>query len=517
MKAARVIYHLARADFLERVRRYSFLLTLGFAGLLASGVYRGQIVLTLGHYYGAPNSAWFGAFLAMVATTFLSIVGFYIVRNTIQHDQQTRVGQILAATPITNSAYAAGKTLSNFAVLASMVLILALGAAVLQLARGHGAIDLWQLLSPFVLVALPAMAVVAALAVLSETIPGLRGGLGNVLYFFFWNGLLVTAFTIPAFDFAGLSLYMQSMGDTLRKVDPSYVNSFTLQIGPDKVATRQFEWQGLHWNATMIGERLLWLGVAVILAWLAARLFDRFDPAKESARLRKTKLKAAPPDEAGVVRAAGPRTVVHLTSPASTGRGNFSELIRAELRLMLAGTSRWWYLVALVLWVASLATPLDVSRGLLAAVWIWPLLLWSKMGVREGYYATSALVFSSPSPLHRQLPALWLSGVIVALAAGSGVALRLVIASDLHGLATWLAGALFIPTFALALGVFSGTSKVFEALYTVWWYVGPGNHVPYIDFMGTVASSGRPGFYFVLTAALLLAAYAGRRARLAYA
>ena len=29
MKPARVIYHLARADFLERVRRYSFLIMLG--------------------------------------------------------------------------------------------------------------------------------------------------------------------------------------------------------------------------------------------------------------------------------------------------------------------------------------------------------------------------------------------------------------------------------------------------------------------------------------------------------
>ena len=34
MKSARVIYHLARADFLERVRRYSFLVMLGLAALL---------------------------------------------------------------------------------------------------------------------------------------------------------------------------------------------------------------------------------------------------------------------------------------------------------------------------------------------------------------------------------------------------------------------------------------------------------------------------------------------------
>ena len=31
MNQARVLYHMVRADFLERVRRYSFLLTLAFA------------------------------------------------------------------------------------------------------------------------------------------------------------------------------------------------------------------------------------------------------------------------------------------------------------------------------------------------------------------------------------------------------------------------------------------------------------------------------------------------------
>jgi len=116
-----------------------------------------------------------------------------------------------------------------------------------------------------------------------------------------------------------------------------------------------------------------------------------------------------------------------------------------------------------------------------------------------------------------QFPAALLAGVIVALATGSGVALRLLLAADLHGFAAWLAGALFIPTLALGLGVWSGTSKTFEAVYTFWWYAGPGHHIPYIDFMGTAAGSGRPAFYFAFAAALVLISFAGRRAQLAYA
>lgn len=49
---------------------------------------------------------------------------------------------------------------------------------------------------------------------------------------------------------------------------------------------------------------------------------------------------------------------------------------------------------------------------------------------------------------------------------GGGLGFRLLIGGDWPGFSGWLAGALFVPTFALALGVWSGSSKLFEALYT---------------------------------------------------
>jgi hypothetical protein len=409
MRTFHVLYHMARADFLERVRRYSFLLTMGFAGLLAIGVYRGEIVLALGKYHGTYNSAWFGAFLALVATTFLSLVGFYIVKNTVQRDEQTHVGRILAATPLSRFEYTLGKTISNFAVLALMVLVLALGAAVLQLLRGSGSIDWWQLLSPFLLIALPVVAAIAAMAVLFETIPGLRGGFGNVNYFFVITGLLAVSITLKSADFSGIGMYMQSMGDVLRKLDSSYRDSFTLQIGSEQNATEVFQWDGLHWTSSMVLQRLLWVGVALAIAYLASLLFHRFDPAKES---QKSKIKKENIAEAVAKTESSSfaRASARLSAITSFGGRPFSELVLAELRLMLKGVSRWWYLAALGLWIASLATPLDISRGILTAIWIWPLLLWSKMGTRESAHQTSPVIFSSPHSLQHNFPPPCLQG-----------------------------------------------------------------------------------------------------------
>jgi len=109
------------------------------------------------------------------------------------------------------------------------------------------------------------------------------------------------------------------------------------------------------------------------------------------------------------------------------------------------------------------------------------------------------------------LPAAWLAGVVVALVTGGGVAIRLLLAADGAGLAAWLAGALFIPTLAMTLGLVSKNSKLFEALYTVWWYVGAFNHTPGLDFMGTTPASSRAVGYLLLTGILLLACHLARR------
>jgi hypothetical protein len=113
-----------------------------------------------------------------------------------------------------------------------------------------------------------------------------------------------------------------------------------------------------------------------------------------------------------------------------------------------------------------------------------PLGLWSALGTREKCHNTDQLIFSAPHPLSRQLPLAWLAGVGVALDAGAGVAVNFLLASDGLHLLAWGTGALFIPSLALALGVWSGSSKLFEVVYMLLWYAGPINRMDSLDFIG---------------------------------
>jgi hypothetical protein len=185
------LYHLMRADFYERARRYSFLITLGLVVFVAYFYLppkeAGYLGLGLGNYRGVYNSAWVGGSVAVLCLMLLSLPAFYLVKNAIERDERTRVGQILATTPLSKPLYTLGKAFSNFVFLAVMVGVIAVAAAGMQLIRGEEYhFDLWALFSPFHICVLPAMAVIAALAVLFESIAWLRGTVGNVVYFFLW-------------------------------------------------------------------------------------------------------------------------------------------------------------------------------------------------------------------------------------------------------------------------------------------------------------------------------------------
>ncbi len=543
MSQVRAITAIARADFLERVRRYSFLLTLLFSTFLGYAAATGRIMIQLGGHRGVYTSAWVGALVALVTTCWVSLVGFYIVKGAIDRDRQTGVGQVLAATPLSKSTYTLGKFLSNFAVLASMVLILAIAAVVMQIfVHEDSHLDFFALLSPFVIIAMPAMLLTAAVAVLFETLPVLRGGAGNVVWFFVWAflGIALSAITrIEWLDPLGNMTMASSMRAGAWAHIPDYKGGFAFTIADKPVQVVQsFRWEGVPWTASQLLLRLAWCGVAVVLVLLAAVVFDRFDPSRWFGRARKVEAQAATGGAfanasalengamaAGVVAVAPSESFARsysakmapaqLTALSAADRtGAFARLFVAELRLATKGLHWWWYAVAAGLLIAQAAAPLATARQqLLGTSWLWLVLVWSAMGARETRFGTQALLFSSARILPRQILACWLAGFALAALFGSVTGLRILATQGVPALLPWIGGAAFLPSLALALGVWSGTPKPFEGILTAMWYIGPMNRVSGIDYTG---SSNGPEtthyavMYLLSAAALLIAASALR-------
>jgi hypothetical protein len=511
-----IIYHLARADFLERVRRYSFLVMLGAVTFLGYQAAIGNVSLQLGNYRGEFNSAWIGSMMAIIASFFLGWFGFYLVKGSVARDRETGVGQIMATTPLTGPLYTLGKWLSNFAVLFLAVVILAIVGVAIQFLAGESTqFEIIAFFAPFIFVALPMLALTAALAVLFECIGFLQGGFGNLLYFFLSAFVISIAVSLgktnPSLDPFGFHVLSQSMGEAARAVFPDYNGGFALGSTGTPI-TGSFLWSGVDWTYDIIFMRLMFLVYGVILALISSVLFNRFDPSRSKPRQMKIVATLPEPEIATAKQTLSQS--IRLTPLAESGTHfTFISILVSELKLLLKGWRWWWYAVAGGLLIASLiAKPEEVRAFVLPLAWLWPILIWSNLGSREIRNNTQQMVFSSAAPLTRQLPASWLAGFSIAILTGGGAALKLLSAGDGAGLLAWISGAVFIPSFALALGVWSNSNRLFEVAYVSMWYLAM-NGLQEVDIFGA-NSSGNPGFFLPFTLALIVIAFIGRARQL---
>lgn len=528
MKSLRVLYHLARADFLERARRYSFLVTLfvivGVTYLYLPPVNDiAWIYLNLGSARPIYNSAWIGIAVAALMSEFFPLFAFYLVKNTLERDRRTGVGEIIATTPTSQPMYTIAKWLSNLVVFAAIVIVTILASLVLQFVRAEDfSIDVWALVAPFVFLILPMLAFIAALAVLFETISWLRGGFGNLIYY------VVYAFAVIAGN-------LQGIADVWRGVYAACAVNFA-QCKPDRqidigglplVNLPTFRFDGVDWTTEIVLARFAWIAVSVLIALCAAFFFHRFDPS----RIGETPFAHLKQVILGFV--AKPRVVVDNESDAEPlivtaahtrltplAHRNVApslnlRMFLAELRLTFKGRHWLFYLVVSGIILVSLFTPMDITRlVVLPLAMVLPVLVWSSLGVREVQHHTDLIVFTLPYPLRHQLLITWLAGFFIALVMASGIIARLALVGDWSSCAGVIIGALFVPSLAIALGCWSGSSKLFQAVYLFVWYLAAVQGVIFVDFMGhfpQTVTLGIPWLTGIVTIGLLSAAVFGRQ------
>lgn len=505
----------ARAEFLERGRS-SRLLLLGALVLFASYLDvpptdAGYLTLAIdtagGHVArGLYGSIWIGTLVAVTTSIFLSGIGFYVVKGGIERDGRSGVGEVLAATRVTRTSYVAGKALAGFGVLAVLAGLSLLAEPVLQLLRHEdAALEPLAFVLPMLVVAIPTLALTAAAATLFEVWAFLRGSFGNVVFFGLWlTAVLLSRFQGRAtvgLDPFGFAVPFASMRGAASAALPGQVAGFSVGIASVHGAPATFAWNDLSWLAGALPGRVLWLGGALLVALVAGLFFNRFDPARRRAWRTGLGGAATPVGR----RASSLRGSALVHGGQGQQRWAFGRLVAAELRLAVRGMGWWWLAVAAMLLVLEGAAPTAVGlRILLPLAWLWPLSIFSQLGCRDVLSGMRQLVASTPRPLTRHLLAAWAACALVAIAMSTPDLLRLLVTGDLVGALVVLTGSAFIPSLALLLGVTTGGTLAFEALYLLLWYLGPLSKAGALDITGynrTFVTMGGP--FIALAAAAL--------------
>lgn len=540
----RDVYHVAKTDFLQRVRSRRLLAVLAVVAYLGYLVNVGEIELVYQHetvpgefenYYGEPTSALVGAKAALTSCFFFLFAGYYLLKNTLARDRDTGVDLLAASMPISDGAYLLGKWLSNVGVAVIVVGTLGLATVINHVAHGIGPTNLVDLLLPLFVLGIPAGALIGAIALLFETIDILDSTLGNVAYFFLAIMILGVplgstmdgttpdsiSLMLKLTDFSGTLAVYEATESAILGVLPGYTGgppSFGQVFGG---TTETYQWVGGTWPDWMYLQRAGFVGVGFVVVALTTLTYDRFDTGSQtSERKWLSAIASATPfvgrDASDVDPEPTSIEEMSLTPVTNRNAGGIGRLVVAEFRLALRGQKWWWYVGAASLLLVGLAglSPSFTRDAILPAAFIWPIFIWSSLGTRPDRHQVTPLVLSSNYSVG-QLLSSWFVGVVVTAVLGGGVIWPLISAGETGILVGYVAGVLFVPSLAVASGMWSRSSRLFEIVYLLIWYTGPVNGIQTFDFLGVTSEAMSPGvpLTFIGIGAVALAAAVFRRYR----
>ncbi|MCP1251481.1 hypothetical protein NK212_06410 [Elizabethkingia sp. S0634] len=514
----RKLFNTLKGDYLQRSRSYAFLVTIAIAVYVAHTFVpppeADYSTLNLSGYKGVYNSAWAGHISALMTTLILSLCGFYLVNGAIKKDIDTKVGLIIAATPITNSSYLFVKFLGNIMILFTISGITLLVGIIMFFIQNSGyPFQIEQFLSPYFFMVVPAVIIVSGLAVAAEVFLSRRTILQNVIYFFMFTfmitGMMRKSNSLGAYtgDTLGLGFITNSIKDQVNKQFNEDITGITVGYIKQKDKNfKTFEWNGPSWNINYVAGRLIWIGLTCLLVYISSFFFHRFDfkqTVKLNQLLKISEEKTTSIPYSGFQRSALPEIIPDY---------GIIPFIKTELLLMIRKDAKWLWIINIGLWIATLLFPLLVAYSFfLPALFFMQVNRISDLATKEVTNRLHYFTFASYKPLRRLLSAQILAGFTLLTILALPLILRLLLNFNFLSVLQVLNGIVFIVALSVCLGMLSGGKKLFEILFFLLTYIA--FQEPDAHYLGKINNFSYPFLttFLVINIILLIAIFLIRK------
>lgn len=476
-------------DYLQRTRTYPFLITL-CASLTIAYTFvpepnANYSTIRIADHIGYYNSAWFGYVTAIMTSIFLSLIGFYLINSGIKKDVDTKVGQIVAATQVSNFKYLLSKVLSNFLLLLTIVVIVFMMAIILFFLNNDGfPFELSQFITPYVIITIPAMFCVAVIAVLFEVIFGKSTVLLNVVFFFVFTTLMVVSPKTEqgfALDIFGNKIVIHQMEEQVRSlinIDESTKMTVGYVLGNIKESTK-FLFNGIQFPKSFIISRILWILLATGCIFVTSFFFNRFN-IKEVTTVKKSAVK---------ISSNFKSDILYTLLPIATINFNIFPLLKTELILLLRKGSRWLWIITTIGFILLMVLPLQIAHQIvLPILWFLQVGSISELATKEINSNIHYLSFSSFYPLRRLLVSQLLASSILMISLSTPLLLRYAVTGNSTVIISIILGGVFIVLSAAILEIISKGKKLFEVLFFMLTYMNI-NKIPFADYFGGLYST----------------------------
>jgi len=481
-------FTIIKYDYLQRTRSYTFLVTLcislAVAYTFVPAPNANYSTIKIGDYVGVYNSDWIGYVTAMMTSIFLSLVGFYLVNGSIKTDIQTKVGQIVASTPISNFGYLFSKVLSNFLVLLTIVLIIFSMSIMLFFLYNEGfSFEIIQFIKPYFFITIPALFFIATLAVVFEVFFGKYSVIQNIGFFFLFSILLIlpasteTQFELDIFGSKIVTYQMENQVKEISQSNEPIGLNIGYNIGNVKEIKR-FNFEGVKFPISFLLSRIGWMLLCIVSIVIISPIFHRFN-VKERMSIKKT--------TQNILISKTNNEIVLSALPKVNINYGILPLLKIELLLLFRKGKRWLWIINIIGMGLLAALPLDISfQIVLPVLWFLQVNRLSELTTKEVANNVHYFAFASYKPLSRLLVSQVLAGTVLILFLAIPLIVRLAFMANVSAVISVVLGGVFITLLASTLGILTKGKKLFEVLFFMIAYANV-NNVPFLDYFGAIS------------------------------
>ncbi len=459
------------ATFLEKRRQASFLgicVALAFAVVFMfpkdSGVMR-PLIINPNTYVQANNATWIPVSVSFIMGFFLPLIGVAYLRDAIALDREHGVMNLMMTTRINRLKYAFGKFVSNlaflFIFLLTVMLFTLLGSV---LKFGISSLKITQFVMPFVII-VPGLCFVAALTLLTETLPGLKNWFGTTALLIFVAGLYAsgTSYQIVPnrlqriFNLSG-SQYLVSNIKVAIAQTPGQSLRLLRVIGStsDKYSGKtNLVFPTIHLSMTDILNMTVLIAVSFLLVVFAGLLVER--------------------------------RPLYRTNQIHFGHVNrrFSKLVKmpgyTQFRLLTSNTNGIWMIVILLIWLVSWSgDAAQTTQRNLPLLFLTAMPLFSNLGTVGKQTGVDGLLRTIPSG---QLKARFRerrTGIILAIS----LILPILTKISLGPIVLLVIWSVQIVLLAQTIGLITGNPRATQMIMIVFFYLYL-NGAPVLPLVGT--------------------------------
>lgn len=453
---------------------------------------------------------------ASLASILFGLGGFYLVRGRIAEDLRSGSGAVIGATPVGNGLFLLSRALGGVLYLLALILPLLGTMLLLHALRGEGPIQLFVYLQTYALVLLPVVLFTVSCAILFDSIPGLMGKAGDVLFFFVWmaqiggSGALAESHSpivapLMLLDFSGLATSMNGFEQLLGTTHISVgMSTFNAALPPVLLPAAL-------WSSQVIWMRIATTLLALLPLLPAPLLFHRYSPDKvkpSSARKGRSPLVLINHWARPLAKFAQPLFFLGTALPGFWGQ------VWADIALTLVSSPSAIAVFGISLLASVVADPSALSVVLLATAACWGVLI-SDLSTLDYQANLEQLTGTAAGGIRRRYLRQFAASSILGVLFMGVLGIRLYYTAPVLS-AALASGVLSLSALATLFGRCSRTSRTFLVLFLFWLYIATQEtKVPMMDVVGfnEVANLDSALTQLVIAAVALAAGYFYNRQR----